>query len=109
MKQTSYNSLINSADLLPHTQLFKPKQILGRNTEDAIKVGMYFSYIEAVNGIIKKIRKEYKVKFKTIITGGFAKMIYDEIISIGIYEPNLTLKGLKILYDLNELGKNAKN
>ena len=106
--EASYNSLIDSADLLFHTQLSKPTQILGKNTRDAIRAGVYFSYIEAVNGIIKKIRKEYKIKFKTIITGGSAEVIYNDIMSIDIYDPNLTLKGLKFLYDFSELSKNAK-
>lgn len=101
--QTSYDSLINKTDLLPYVQLSSHnlKQTLGKNTEDAIKLGIYSSYIETVNGIVKKIYKEHGVKLKTIITGEFAEIIYKQIISVDIYEPNLTLEGLKFLYNFN--------
>ncbi|WPX95983.1 type III pantothenate kinase [Candidatus Bandiella euplotis] len=100
--KTAHSALISKADLLGHTNISKPKHILGTNTATAISSGIYTFYVCAVNGILSMIRREHERDFKTVITGGFASIIQNEIESVDFYDPDLTLKGLKLLYDFNK-------
>ena len=102
---TAYNALINKADLLFNSDLNMPSQVLGKNTVAAMSSGIYLFYIDAVNGIISRVRKEHKQDFRVAVTGGLAGMICDQINDVDFYEPNLTLKGLNFLYNFNK--KNA--
>jgi type III pantothenate kinase len=97
---TAFNGLIQNADLLSHTHLSKPEHILGKNTEDSIRSGMFYLYKKSVNGIINKIKQDLDLDFKVIVTGGNANFIQGEIKSIDIFEQNLTLEGLKFLYEM---------
>jgi type III pantothenate kinase len=99
--QTALNELIQSTDLLSYTNLLKPKHIIGKNTEDSIRSGMFYLYKESVNGIISKIKQDLSLDFKVIVTGGNANLIQSEIQSIDIFEQNLTLEGLKFLYEMH--------
>ena len=100
--QTALNELIQSADLLSHTNLFKPEHIIGKNTEDSIRSGMFYLYKESVSGIISNIKQDLGLDFKVIVTGGNANLVQSEIQSIDIFEQNLTLEGLKFLYEMHE-------
>jgi type III pantothenate kinase len=73
----AYNALINKADLLFDADLDIPSQVLGKNTVAAMSSGIYLFYIDAVNGIISRIRKEHKQNFRVVVTGGLAGMICD--------------------------------
>ena len=99
---TALNGLVQNADLLSHTHLSKPDHILGKNTEDSIRSGMFYLYKESVNGIINKIKQDLDLDFKVIVTGGNANLIQGEIKSIDIFEQNLTLEGLKFLYEMHK-------
>ncbi|MSO14067.1 type III pantothenate kinase [Rickettsiales endosymbiont of Trichoplax sp. H2] len=100
--QTSFNSLIKSTDRLFYTHLLKPDNIVGENTEDCLRSGMFYLYKESINGIINKIKKELDIDFKVIVTGGNAILIQGEIKNIDVFEPNLTLEGLNILYKMHK-------
>jgi type III pantothenate kinase len=100
--QTALNELIQSADLLSHTNLFKPEHIIGKNTEDSIRSGMFYLYKESVSGIISNIKQDLGLDFKVVVTGGNANLVQSEIQSIDIFEQNLTLEGLKFLYEMHE-------
>ena len=59
--------------------------------------GFYWGYLSLINGLIKKIISERKIKPKIILTGGLAKIFKSEIEFNTYYEPNLTLEGLYII------------
>lgn len=99
---TALNKLIQSADLLSHTDLFKPEHIIGKNTEDSIRSGMFYLYKESVDAIISKIKQDLGLDFKVAVTGGNANLVQSEIQSIDIFEQNLTLEGLKFLYEMHK-------
>jgi len=61
---------------------------------------MFYLYKKSVNGIINKIKQDLDLDFKVIVTGGNANFIQGEIKSIDIFEQNLTLEGLKFLYEM---------
>ena len=93
----SKNTLINQASLLKNTEVIKTKKVVANNTKQSIQSGFYWSYLLAINGLIKKISKENKFKPKIILTGGLANIFKNDIKPKPIVRPNLTLEGLKII------------
>ena len=93
----SKNTLINEASLLKNTEVIKTKKVIANNSKKSIQSGFYWGYLLAINGLIKKISKENKIKPKIILTGGLANIFKDDIKPKPIVRPNLTLEGLKII------------
>ncbi len=86
---------------LPRIDLQRPPQAIGRNTPDAMRSGILFGYVALVEGMIARFRLELGPTMKTIATGGLARVIAQETTVIQHIDPWLTLKGLRMIYDLN--------
>lgn len=96
------NALWQKAAKLPEIEIKKPDSILAKNTVTSMQAGLVYGYIGQVEYIVKKVKEEMKrPDMKVIATGGLAKIIYSETDVIDVYDPMLTLKGLKIIYDKN--------
>jgi type III pantothenate kinase len=96
------NALWQGAAKLPEIEIKKPDSILARDTITSMQAGLVYGYIGQVEYIIRKIKEEMELpNMKVIATGGLAKIIYEETDVIDIYNPLLTLQGLKIIYDKN--------
>ena len=94
------HALWQDAAKLPKIEIKKPDAILGKDTISSMQSGLVYGHIGQTEYIIRKIKEEAKLdKMKVVATGGLGKIIYDETDSIEIYDPNLTLKGLNILYN----------
>jgi type III pantothenate kinase len=79
-----------------------PATIIGTNTIDAIKSGVLYGYGGLVNGLVDRLREPFSpVVPKVIATGGMAELIIPFTNCIESCEPNLTLEGLRILYEKN--------
>jgi type III pantothenate kinase len=89
-----------AAKLYP-VELVKPKQVVGRNTVNAIQAGLIFGYVALVDGLVERIRKENKCKARVIATGGFAGLLAPESETIEEIDEFLTLDGLRLLYERN--------
>ena len=97
----SSNALFLEASKLPRVELISPKQIIGKNTIDCIRSGIVNGYSSMVDGLIVKIKDEMKNDAKVFATGGLAQLISDHAKYIDIVDEDLTLRGLKLIYDLN--------
>jgi len=99
----SLDSLVKNAALLQKTKIFKIQKIVSNNTKQSIQSGFYWGYLSLINGIIKKIIKEKRIKPKVIMTGGLAHIFKNKIILNPTVNENLTLEGLgiigKIIYE----------
>ncbi len=85
--------------LLPRISINKPKNVLGKNTEEAIKSGVYWGAVGMVSKLISMLCDELKCDKPAIIaTGGNAEMLAQEIPLITAVLPYLTLEGIKITY-----------
>jgi len=87
--------------VLPRIELARPKQVIGRNTVSAMQSGIIFGYIDLIEGMIRRIERELGSKVKVVATGGQAYPFAEEIPSIDVVDPNLTLKGLRLIYEMN--------
>lgn len=85
---------------LPEIEIKKPNSILAKNTVTSMQAGLVYGYIGQVEYIIRKVKEAMKLDLKVIATGGLGRVVIDEFPDI-IYDPDLTLKGLKIIYDKN--------
>ena len=90
---------------LPKITLEKQESVIGKNTVEAMNSGVYFGYISLVEGLISRIEKELKTTTAKIITGGLAE-IFKEELSFAYHRPDLTLQGLKMIYENAELKVN---
>lgn len=100
--QISADALWTNAAKLPNIEIKKPDSILAGNTITSMQAGLVYGYIGQVEYIVKKMKEEAKLpNAKVVATGGYAKIIVPETDVIDYYDPLLTLKGLKIMYDKN--------
>lgn len=96
------NALWQKAAKLPEIEIRKPDSILARNTITSMQAGLVYGYIGQVEYIVKKIKEEMNMDMKVIATGGLARIIVGETDSIDIHDPDLTFKGLRIIYEKNK-------
>ena len=97
----SVEALFKSASKLPRVELIKPKSVIGKNTVQSMQAGIIYGYVGLVDGIVKRLKKEYKNPPKVIATGGLSTLIASETESVDHVDEYLTLDGLRILYDRN--------
>jgi len=93
----SLNALVDNASKLNKISIVKTKKIIGNNTKNSMQSGFFWGYISLINGIIKKISLDRKIRFKIILTGGLANTFKNEIEYKTYCEPNLTLEGLYLI------------
>lgn len=95
----SANALWSDTAKLPEIEILKPDSILAKDTVSSMQAGLVYGNIGATEYIIKKVKEESKLEnLKVVATGGLGKIIADATDMIDIYDPNLTLKGLRYIY-----------
>jgi type III pantothenate kinase len=87
---------------LPRIRLSHPEQVIGRNTVSAMQSGIIFGYIELIEGMIRRIKQELGSEAKVVATGGQAYPFAEEIPAIDVINPDLTLIGLRLIYEMNK-------
>lgn len=99
----SANALWKDTAMLPEIEIKKPDTILAKNTVNSMQAGLFFGYVGQTEYIIRKLKEELgRQDIKVVATGGLGKIISDETELIDIYDSDLTLKGLRIIYDYNK-------
>lgn len=87
---------------LPRIDLQRPPQVIGTNTADSMRSGILFGYVGLVEGMVARYRRELGPQMRVIATGGLAGVIAQETTVIEVVDTWLTLKGLRMIYELNE-------
>ncbi len=97
----SAQSLFTRTAQLPRVELARPKRAIGTNTVSAMQSGIIFGYVGLVEGIINRIQQELPEKAKVAATGGYSPLIAKETTIIDVVDLDLTLVGLRLIYDMN--------
>lgn len=91
---------------LPRIELIRPKSAIGKNTVSSMQSGILFGYVGLVEGLINRFRQELGPA-KVVATGGLATVIARETSMIDVVDDQLTLFGLRLLYELNRGNQGA--
>ena len=94
----SMKNLHQSTALLPMFNLKNKQKSYGKNTKEALNAGFFWGYDGLVNNIIKKITAKWKMKYKIILTGGYATFFKNVIKKKVIVDQNITIKGVSKVY-----------
>lgn len=94
-------ALFQRAAKLYRVELGRPKAAIGRNTVAAMQSGILFGYVGLVEGLVRRFKVELGEGVKVVATGGYAEIIARETREIDVVNLDLTLEGLRIIYDLN--------
>jgi type III pantothenate kinase len=98
---TGADSLFRATSTLPRIALTRPKAAIGRNTIQSLQAGLVYGYAGMVEGLVKRIQAELGGKARVIATGGAAPLIAPETGCIDFVELDLTLIGLRMIYNQN--------
>lgn len=100
--RVSMDSLTAKTAQLPHISMEAPKRLIGRNTIDCMKSGMIYGNASCIDGMIRRIKNELNTQELTVIaTGGLAKVILPHCEEKILYDNELLLKGLRLIYEKN--------
>ena len=96
----SANALWSGTAKLPEIEIRVPDTILCKDTISSMQAGVCLGYIGQTEYIVRRMRKESGFDdMKVVATGGMGKMIYENTDVIDVYDPDLTLHGLRIIMD----------
>jgi len=99
---TAAEALTTRTAQLPRVELVRPKKVIGTNTVTAMQSGIVYGYVSLVEGMVARIQNELGEKATVIATGGYADLISKETTIIDEVNPNLTLIGLRLIYQMNK-------
>lgn len=87
---------------LPEIEIVMPKSVLANETITSMQAGLMYGQIGATEYIIQKVKEETGyADLKVIATGGLGRIVSENTDKIDVYDVNLTLEGLRLLYDKN--------
>lgn len=82
---------------LPRVELAEPQIVIGRRTEACLQSGIFYGAVDAVDGMVRRIREEWgRPEALVIATGGLASLIGPHCATVRCIEPFLTLHGLRL-------------
>lgn len=96
-------ALFTRTAALPRVELTHPKRAVGRSTVAAMQSGIVFGYAGLIEGIVARIQQEMGGKAKVVATGGYAELLARETPVIEVVNPDLTLVGLRLIYEMNKV------
>jgi type III pantothenate kinase len=99
------NFLYQRTALLPRLSLKEPRRAVGKSTIEAMRSGAIFGYRGLVREILTRIKTEQfsRKKVAVVATGGYARLVADHVPEIVAIHPHLTLEGLRIAGNLNQI------
>jgi len=98
----SLEALFQRAAKLPRVEIVRPEKVIGKDTIASMQSGIVFGFVGQVDGIVRRMFNEFRIKPKVIATGGFASLIARESETICKVNPLLTLEGLRIISNMNK-------
>jgi type III pantothenate kinase len=102
--QISADALFARAAKLPRVEIARPPRAVGRNTQHSMQSGIVYGYVALVDGLVARLTAElaFDGECAVVATGGLARLIAPLSQSIHDVDDELTLTGLRILYERNQ-------
>jgi len=97
----SMEALFEKAAKLPRVELVRPRQVIGKDTITSMQAGIVYGFAGQVDGIVRRIAREFSTRPLVIATGGLASLIAPESETIDQVNVLLTLEGLRIISNMN--------
>lgn len=104
--QISADALFQRAAKLPRIDVRKPDRVIGTNTVGSMQSGLFWGYVDMVEGLVRRISAELGGEVTVVATGGLASLVAPETKSVGHVDGELTLRGLRIVWERNAGTKN---
>jgi type III pantothenate kinase len=100
--QIAGESLFRRTSKLSATELVPPAKVIGTRTEECIRAGVVLGAAEAIDGLVRRIKKEWPNRSKPLVigTGGLAPRFAKLCTELELIEPDLTLIGLGMAHEL---------
>jgi type III pantothenate kinase len=90
----SMQALHTAAAKLPRVAIARPAHVIGSDTVEAMQSGVFWGYVSLIEGMVQRIKAEYRAPLKVVATGGVASLFEGATAAIDIFDPDLTLRGL---------------
>ena len=100
--QISADALFQRAARLPRIDVRKPDRVIGRTTVGSMQSGLFWGYVDMVQGLVRRMRDELGGTVVVVATGGLAASVAPETTVIDHVDPELTLRGLRIVWERNQ-------
>ena len=105
--RTSAETLFRRTSQLAATELIPPKKIIGTRTDECIRSGVLYGAADSIDGLVGRIKKEWKTDAIVLATGGLAQQLEEFCCSFDEVDPYLTLKGVRMGFDLIKAASTA--
>jgi len=98
----SLDALVSAAAKLPRVAIEAPKDssVVGRTTESQMIIGIYWGYVAMLEGLTERMKREIGKPVTVVATGGLATLFDKHTNVFDAIEPDLTIQGLSLLYDV---------
>src|SRR6476469_2237216 len=98
----SLDALVSAAAKLPRIAIEAPatSTVIGRTTESQMIIGIYWGYVAMIEGLVERLKQEIGHPAKVIATGGLADLFDQHTDAFDAIEPDLTIQGLSLLYEM---------
>jgi type III pantothenate kinase len=100
--EISLEALASKAAQLRKVEFVKPRSVIGKNTVEALQSGALYGFAGQVDGILQRIIAEIGPVKAVVATGGLAPIVVEESSTITHHEPDLTLEGLRLVFEKNK-------
>ena len=98
----SAEALYQRASKLPRVEIACPPQVIAKNTVTSMPSGLFYGYVGLVDGIVARMKQELRDDPCVLATGGLAGLVAPYSQSIDEVDPDLTLEGLRIIFERNK-------
>lgn len=87
---------------LPNVEVARPDKVCATDTVSAMQSGIYYGYLSMIDGMVKRMGGESGPFKHVVATGGLAVLFAQDSETITDVDGDLTLTGLRLIYERNK-------